>query len=163
MHTSELELHKLTKNSPDYASTLPRILSLSNNIFNPDPRSKYASVSVWHDRISLQTSLIVYMTPASQETDVPAAFLFAYPRAHDPALSTGHSTSLHIWLAGVSPDYRNNGCLGRMVEELKKNSGQPLTVCTLPSVYPDMWNWLRRREWVVERTIEGEKILLSSP
>lgn len=159
-----LNLYKLTKNSPDYADTLKRILSLSNRIFNnTDPKDKHASPSFWHERMAQPASLILYMTSGNQEVEEPVAFLFAHLRTHEPVLSSGHSQSLHIWLAGASPDYRKNGCLGRMMDELWKSSDQQqLTICTIPPVFPNMWNWLRRRNWVVERDAEGGRILLSS-
>ncbi|KAI0079431.1 hypothetical protein K474DRAFT_1659260 [Panus rudis PR-1116 ss-1] len=146
--------------------TLLDILHLSNEIFAPDPDSKYASLSVWRERLSHPSSLIIYLTVASEHKGTtqggpPVAFLFAHPKRHIPPLSNGETESLHVWLAGVLPSWRKGGCLRRMMDALPIDSHRVCTICTIPSRFPDMWAWLVKRGWSVERELEVGKFLLS--
>jgi len=150
-----LELQQLDPSSPEL---LQRVLELSNTIFCATPDSKYASIAVWRERFSHTASVILYLS-RPQTPDRPVAFLFAYPKTHVPALSGGESETLHIWLAGVIPERRKEGCLARMISALPSLSA--LTVCTRPADYPDMWNWLIKRGWTVERDMGGGKVMLS--
>lgn len=156
-----LRVHKLTKDSLDLTETLPRILALSNAVFCADPESKYASLSVWHSRLQGSTAVIVYLTAPVDGREEPVAYLFAHPRTHDPALTNGDTESLHIWMAAVAADYRKGGCLGRLMGELPEDPTRLLTVCTTPAIYPDMWGWLMKRGWFVERELSLGKVLLS--
>ena len=105
----------------------------------------------------------------------PVGFLFAYPRTHPEPLKDGSSRSLHIWLAGVLEEYRGRGCLGTMVNALidlenrrpaggsgELSTQMPMTICTSPSMFPLMWNWLRSRtRWVLEKEFDGGKVMFS--
>ncbi|PCH36450.1 hypothetical protein WOLCODRAFT_108724 [Wolfiporia cocos MD-104 SS10] len=164
--TETLKIFTLTCASPDLAKRLPRVLSLSNTVFNADHTSKYASLRLWETRLSAPAARIVYFAPVLTP-DHPVAFLFAHPRIHTQPLSNGVSESLHIWLAGVLPEYRRTGALARMVSALCSD-GDPthtgvrfLTVCTTPAVFPDMWTWLKRRGWQHERDLGDGKVLMS--
>ena len=106
---------------------------------------------------------------------LPVGFIFAYPRSHPEPLKNGSSRSLHIWLAGVLEEHRGRGCLGTMVNALidlekrrpARGSGEsstpmPMTICTNPSMFPSMWNWLRARtRWVIEKEFDGGKVMFS--
>lgn len=155
-----MEGHMLTSESPNLDLLLPKIIGLSNSIFSHKPGSKYTSLSLWKERISHPSSFIVYMTPIDgTETDQPMAFLFVHPRLHTPPLSNGQAETLHIWLAGVLPSCRKGGCLQRMVDAVPSDS--MVSVCTMPAIFPDMWAWLKKRGWKVERELGGGKVLLS--
>ena len=144
---------------------LPRILSLSNTIFSAEPTSKYASLPEWQIRLAKPSSLIVFFTALGNDAELagvePIAFVFAHPRVQSPPLHDGTTESLHIWLAGVLPRWRKAGCLGRLVDALAPGPGRHLTVSTVPAVYPDMWSWLQKRGWMVERELSEGKFLLS--
>lgn len=158
------QIHRLTCNFPEADAThVARILSLSNIVFSTDPNSKYASLSEWQARLTKPSSLIVYLTAEAEgtEADTPIAFVFAHLRTHSPPLRDGTSETLHIWLAGVLPEWRRAGCLGRLVDEVMLEPHGYLTVSTIPATYPDMWNWLRRRGWTVDRELSEGKFLLS--
>lgn len=166
-----LQLHRLTAESLDLKQKLPIILKLSNDIFQTDPTSKYASLSLWRERISRPGAVIVYAAASAQEDSesvddsqacAPFAFLFCHPRHHDPPLCSGASETPHIWLAGVLLDQRSQGLLDKMIRASELESGNTqMTVCTTPETYPRMWSWLLRRNWTVERELSGGKVLLS--
>lgn len=155
---TSLGLHRLTSSSDDLSEMLPAVIELSNSIFSADPGSKYASLAIWQQRLSLPSSAVLYLSPSSQPKR-PVAFLFAHPRAHDLSLTQGEPESLHVWLAGVLPEHRKEGCLSRLMSALDHVS--VLTVCTVPVHYPDMWQWLIKRGWSVEREMGGGKVMLS--
>ena len=144
-----LAMHRLVIDSPDLDEKISRVLALSNAIFSSDPSSKYASLPYWRARLAEPSAVLLYLTaPAPTQTptndhsrDVePIAFLFAHPRTHAPPIHNGAADSLHIWLAGVAPEWRRGGCLGKLVEELRMGSAdRHLTVCTYPIIFPDMW------------------------
>lgn len=181
---TSLVLHRITKASPDIEEMLPRILSLSNEIFGSSPElTKYAALAVWRDRLRLPGAFIVYLAPSPAPhllvasgiapddesshpslhatASSPVAFLFAQPRTHAPPLASGVKQTVHIWLAGVLPARRRAGNLGRLVRTAEAAAAAGvLTVSTVPERYPDMWWWLTRRGWVVERQIGGGKVLL---
>ena len=168
---SSTKVNVLSAQSADLDVVLPQIISFSNVIFSADPNTKYASITHWKERLSHPSSVIIYLTPTDGggDTILPIGFLFAHPRTHTPALYSGHTETLHIWLAGVSPEWRKAGCMQRMVDAvLHPSSGDPttsgfafLTVCTTPERFPDMWKWLLKRGWNVERDMGADKILLS--
>ncbi|KAH9840187.1 uncharacterized protein C8Q71DRAFT_481020, partial [Rhodofomes roseus] len=139
MASSSLELHHLENDSPGLATLLPEVLALSNVIFDADPQSKYASLDEWKRRLSAPGSVVVYLSPPSRPTR-PVAFSFTHSRHHTLPLASGETDTMHVWLAGVLPERRTEGCLALMVEAL--GSSQVLTVCTTPDVYPAMWRWL---------------------
>lgn len=164
----ELEAHVLKKGSSDLHSTLPRVISLSNIIFHPDPETKYASLAHWQSHLDDEASTIIYLTTRSTTADEYAdgdlvAFLFAHPRTHLPPLHDGTVNSLHIWLAGVLPEWRKTGCLQKMMTVLM---ARPVpvpvyTICTIPSRFPDMWTWLGKRAWHFERENSGGRMMFS--
>lgn len=161
--------HRIDANSPDLAETLPQVMALSSKVFNPwpQPNAKYTSVEHWKECLSHETSAIIYLTRYTEhgsdhaEFKEPVAFLFAYPRTHTPPLEDGSSGSLHIWLAGVLPECRRGGCLQRMMEELTVDPRPLYTICTSPERFPNMWSWLSKRGWHVEREFPEGKIMLS--
>jgi len=162
------KLHILTSQSPDLEFTLPGIIAFSNAIFSADPTTKYGSLSYWKERLSHPSSVIIYLTPTDtgdpEEDITSVGFLFAHPRTHTPPLEAGQAETLHIWLAGVSPKWRNGGCLAKMVDAIPAGNGfELLTVCTTPGKFPDMWKWLQKRGWKVERDMGEGKVLLSKP
>ncbi|KZT65515.1 hypothetical protein DAEQUDRAFT_731331 [Daedalea quercina L-15889] len=152
-----LILHRCTADDK-LSTTLEKILRLSNSIFGTEPQSKYASFDEWKRRLSAPGSVVVYLAPQTSPA-LPVAFLFTHPRHHSPPLAHGETDSLHIWLAGVTPEKRKEGCLATMVAAL--GFIPVLTVCTTPDVYPDMWRWLMGRGWSVERELSGGKVMLS--
>ncbi|OBZ73852.1 hypothetical protein A0H81_06452 [Grifola frondosa] len=113
---------------------------------------------LWQDHLSHPSSIILYLSP-EYTPDEPVAFLFAYPRRHATSLRGGQKESLHIWIAGVLPKRRKEGCLARLINELDSNAF--LTTCTNPTQFPDMWRWLTRRGWVVDQELGGGKVMLS--
>jgi hypothetical protein len=162
----ELELRKIRHGSPD--EHIQKILSLSNEIFQAAPDSKYASINRWKQHLSNPSSIIIYLTPTNES--VPVAFIFAYPRVNPEPLQQGASESLHIWLAGVRPEYRKQKCLDRMVDELRSDIGclgslQLLTLRTVPARFERMWVWSQNRGWAKEQETVDEggerKVLLS--
>ena len=181
MSQGVLELKFLFHDADDAA--VVSIMQLSNSIFCPESGTRYTSLEEWKRRLSDPTSSIIYLVPQPNNPPVssggdrppippPVAFIFAHPRSHPEPLKDGASQSLHIWLAGVSEDYRGRGCLDTMVNALvdlqQKRRGSDsspmptLTVCTTPSMFPSMWSWLRvRTRWVVEKDWEGGKVMLS--
>ena len=155
-----MEGHILTSESHNLDQMLPKVMALSNRIFSHEPHSKYTSLTLWQERISHPTSFIVYLAPIDgAEADQPVAFLFVHPRIHTPPLSNGQNETLHIWLAGVLPEHRRGGYLQRMVDAVPSDS--IISVCTAPELFPNMWSWLKKRNWTVERELGGGKVLLS--
>ncbi|KAI0676117.1 hypothetical protein C8Q78DRAFT_369688 [Trametes maxima] len=154
-----LELHTIDALVDENVSN---VLALSNLIFGVDGRTdvKHGSLSSWRNRLSHPSSFILYLAPASNPNE-PVAFLFVVPRQHDPPLWSGATDGIHIWLAGVLPEWRAAGCLARMVREL--DDVDTLTVCTFPSRFPAMWNWLTRRGWLQEHEFSDGKVLFSRP
>lgn len=157
-----LALHRLTHNSPDIDTILPSLFALSLEIFPPDPtRSPRTSedVQTWWSRLEHPSSSIIYISPTAYPTK-PIALIGVYPRQHEPALRlpgsdhTEVQESMHVWLAGVREDMRARGCLGLMMREFEDEGAPVLTVCTFPSTFPNMWAWLRKRGWTVEREFE---------
>ncbi|KAF9784996.1 hypothetical protein BJ322DRAFT_801853 [Thelephora terrestris] len=162
-----------------------KAMELSNSIFNPGSESHHTSLEEWKRRISDPASSIIYLVPqlgggssalpGDDEPPLPprpVAFLFAHPRSHPEPLKNGFTQSVHIWFAGVSKEYRGRRCLDTVVDALveleKKRRGSDqssmstLTVCTTPSRFPSMWNWLRARpQWVAEKEWDGGKVMLS--
>ena len=157
---SALQLHKLA--SPD-DPLLPTVLALSNAIFNTDPSedATHGSLAEWQARLARPSSFIVYLAPPTEAAPQPVAFLFMIPRITNPPLRNGVIESTHIWLAGVLPEWRRGGCLATMVAAL--DDIDPLTVCTYPSRFPNMWAWLNRRGWVQERELGEGKVMFSRP
>lgn len=151
-------IKKLSVESQDLDEMLPIVLQLSNVIFTPEPSSKYASLTLWKERIGYPDAVLVYVSPEENPRE-PFAFLFCHPRRHNPPLQSGASETPHIWLAGVLPNQRNQGFLDRMLCAIDHPS--QMTVCTTPDLYPRMWNWLLRRGWTVERQFSSGKIMLS--
>lgn len=155
------EIHLRTLRTSE-GPTLDKLIALSNTIFDADPTSKYASPSLWKQRLSHPSSVIVYFT--TEHGDEPIAFVFVHPRTFPHPLKTGTNESLHIWLAGVREDFRRRKCLDKMVDEVKRSSGnsegQVLTLWTTPSRFNGMWQWTQSRGWSVEQE-QGEKVLLS--
>ncbi|KIP12559.1 hypothetical protein PHLGIDRAFT_61879 [Phlebiopsis gigantea 11061_1 CR5-6] len=159
------QVQSLQANSPNVDETLPLLIQFSNSIFSPVPGTKYTSVAVWKQRLASPVSVILYVTapPASPHItqDAIVAFLFAHPRTHASPLRTGETDTLHIWLAGVSPEHRKAGLLQQMVDNLSTRVVGSLTVCTIPARFPNMWGWLTKRGWEVERAWGEGKVLLS--
>lgn len=153
-------VYHLSSYSDTLDEILPKILALSTDIFESEPDSKYASLTLWKDRLSHPTSAIIYISHHSPDAS-PYAFLFAYPRSHDQPLSDGETESLHIWLAGVSPSRRREGSLQRMMDSLLSCTPSLFTICTIPSRFPNMWDWLNKQGWSVERVLGSGKVLLS--
>ncbi|CCM01105.1 uncharacterized protein FIBRA_03153 [Fibroporia radiculosa] len=158
MPSPSLELHRLTASSQNVAEMLPTLLALSNSVFSADLGSKYASLGEWRKRLASPAAVIIFLAP-SASPDRPVAFLFAHDRAHESPLSHGERQSLHVWLAGVLPERRAEGCLSKMMSAL--DTAPVLTVCTTPAEYQDMWGWLTRRGWATERELDGGKVMLS--
>ena len=155
----------LRADSLDLDQILPLILSFSNEVFQPETESKHTSLDVWKKRLSSPSSIILYVThsgarTATEVSDV-MAFLYAHPRTHTPPLRNGETETLHIWLAGVRPGRRRTGLLQMMVDKLLQNATGTLTICTIPPRFPDMWAWLTKRGWTVERDASEGRILLS--
>lgn len=189
MGQETLELRYLSHEDQSDA-VVASILHLSNSILGgSESESHRTSLEIWKTRLSDPASTIVYIVPRPSGDDrfatvplrsstytpagsrmTPVAFIFAYPRSHPEPLRDGSSRSLHIWLAGVSEEYRGRRCLGAMVNalmELEKNrQGSPslptLTVCTSPTRFPSMWAWLKTRtQWVLEKEWDDGKVMLS--
>ncbi len=152
---TDLTLHAI--HSPDDPQ-LEHILALSNRIFSSDATTKHGSLSYWQNHLTHPVSKILYIVPPSAPAQ-PIGFIFVIPRTTQPPLKNGATDSVHIWLAGVLPEWRKAGCLTRMIQELA-GVGQ-LTVCTYPARFPNMWKWLNGRGWVQERDFEDGKVLLS--
>ena len=152
---TDLQLCRI--HSPD-DENVAKVLTLSNAIFNADGSTKHGQLAYWRKQLAHPSSFIIYLAPTSAP-DTPVAFVFVTHRVNDPPLRSGATDSVHIWLAGVLPEWRKGGCLGRMVREL--DCVEELTVCTFPSRYPDMWRWLNGRGWVQERELADGKIMLS--
>ncbi|KAI0782798.1 hypothetical protein C8Q75DRAFT_786177 [Abortiporus biennis] len=140
-------------------NVIPSVLEFSTFLFNSPPDSKYASIALWTERLSQPNSQLIHLT--AEPTGNVVAFLFAHPKTHSVLLDDGQTHSLHIWLAGVDPVWRRGGCLQRMVDSINVTSEKTLTICTIPSRFPDMWRWLQKRGWKVERELEEGKFLLS--
>lgn len=162
-----LRSHILRRDSMDVDFVLPQVLSLSNQIFSADLSSKYASLPIWKERLSHESSMIIYLTAPTQDggivtaVDKPIAFLFLHPRMHSPPWVDGTKITLHIWLAGVLPYWRKAGCLHRMMKEVMTAPDSTYTICTSPSLFPDMWTWLLRRGWKREISLGEDKVMLS--
>jgi ribosomal protein S18 acetylase RimI-like enzyme len=175
----ELSLRYLS-HEDESGSTIASILHLSNSIFNPESDSHRTSLEEWKTRLSDPASSIIYLVlqPSDDPGKFPhrpapaVAFIFAYPRSHPEPLRNGSLHSLHIWLAGVSEEYRGRGCLDTMVNalfELERKRRGPgassmptFTVCTSPSKFPSMWAWVRARaRWVLEKEWDGGKVMFS--
>lgn len=156
-----LQLRRIT--APD-DENLGRVLALSNaifsTVFSDHESTKRGSMPYWRDQLSHPSSFIIYLAPSS-EPDNPVAFLFVTPRAYDHPLKSGAVEGLHVWLAGVSPEWRAAGCLTRMVCEL--GGIDILTICTHPSLFPLMWRWLTRRGWLQEQEFADGKVMFSRP
>nr|VWP01810.1 Multicopper oxidase [Ganoderma boninense] len=152
---TDLTLH--TIHSPDDPQ-LADILALSNRIFSADSTTKHSSLSYWQNQLTHPVSRILYLAPASAPAR-PIGFIFVIPRIADPPLKSGATDSVHVWLAGVLPEWRKAGCLTRMIQELE--SIDQLTICTYPSRFPNMWRWLSSRDWTQERDFEDGKVLFS--
>lgn len=176
LEMADTQLHILTAQSPDLDATLLRIIAFSNgnfafanDIFVADSTTKYGSLSYWKGQLSHPSSKIIYITadaPGEDTISPVVGFIFAHPRTHTPPLPfCNASETLHIWLAGVSPQHRKAGCLRRMVDALlaREDDGLVVSVCTLPERFSDMWAWLNKRGWRVEREMGGGKICLSQP
>jgi hypothetical protein len=165
MTTFKVNTLEVTSYNKD--ETLPLIISLSNDIFSPDPTSKYASLDVWEQRLSSPSSIILYITLEDSippvKSDNILAFIFVYPRTHQPPLHDGESETLHVWLAGVRPQWRRFGLLGKLIDEFfaKRSTATTVTICTVPQRFTDMWSWLTKRGWKVERGSIEAKVLLS--
>ncbi|KAI0630646.1 hypothetical protein C8Q77DRAFT_1062937 [Trametes polyzona] len=152
----QLQLHRITTPDDD---NIGRVLTLSNAIFSADESTKHGSLSYRRDQLSHPSSFIIYLTPTTSPPNDPVAFLFVLPRNYDPPLHNGATEGLHIWLAGVAPEWRAAGCLTTMVNEL--NDIGVLTVCTYPLRFPLMWKWLSRRGWLPEQEFADGKIMYS--
>ena len=152
---SNLSVH--TIDSPD-DPLVSDILALSNNIFSVDSTTKHGSLTYWKTHLAHPVSKIVYLRSALSP-EQPIGFIFVIPRTSEPPLLNGVTQSVHIWLAGVLPEWRKAGCLTKMVQEL--GTADQLTICTYPSRFPSMWKWLNSRGWVQEREFEDGKVLLS--
>ncbi|KAI0706145.1 hypothetical protein BC835DRAFT_9393 [Cytidiella melzeri] len=164
----QLEAHVLNRASTNLAAILPEVLSLSNEIFSADPSTKYASLQYWTEQLSHDSSTIIYLTSIASDgqdgdsyTSKPIAFLFVHPRAHSLPLKHGGKETLHLWLAGVLPEWRKMGCLERMTSLVMTDPSLTYTVCTTPSRFPVMWAWLLKRGWKHERDLGEGKIMLS--
>ncbi|KAI0653022.1 hypothetical protein C8Q70DRAFT_1164660 [Cubamyces menziesii] len=158
-HTPQasLQLHRI--DNPD-DENIPRILALSNAIFDFDGSTKHGLISYWRDCLVHPSSSILYLAPDAQPTR-PVAFLFVIWRKYDEPLKSGTAEGPHVWLAGVSAEWRRGGCLARMVHELRDI--ESFTICTHPRRYPHMWNWLTRRGWIQEREFEDGKVMFIRP
>ena len=180
MSGKTLELRYLSYHEAE-DSTIASILQLSNSIFSPEPGSHYTSLEEWKRGLSDPASSIIYLVPQPDQSPAssrdnqspippPVAFLFAHPKSHPEPLKNGSSQSLHVRLAGVLEEYRGRGCLDTMVNALidleeRRRGSSPMptfTACTIPSKSPLMWAWWRARTgWVLEKELDGGKVLLS--
>lgn len=162
---SMAEVQSLQANSTDVETTLPILIQFSNAIFSADPNSKHASLTVWKQHLSSPSSIILYVSsagpsPPSSPSEV-VAFLFAHPRTHSPPLRTGETGTLHIWLAGVLPEQRRLGLLQKMMDDMSARVTGRVTICTIPERFPNMWAWLTKRGWEVERDAREGRIMFS--
>ena len=159
------EVHRLVSSSKDVDATLPILLQFSNVVFSANTTSKHTTLAVWRERLSLPSSAILYITSTGQSPptrpEEVIAFLFVHPRTHSPPLSTGETETLHIWLAGVQPEQRRLGLLRKMMDDLFTRVTGRVTICTIPDRFPNMWGWLTKRGWEVERNATEGRILLS--
>lgn len=140
---------------------------LFSHIRYADLTTKYASIDYWKEQLSHPSSVIIYITQTGtgdpEESITLIGFLFAHPRTHASALQSGQTETLHIWLAGVSPKSRKAGCLQKMADAIPSGGFDLISVSTYPARFPDMWNWLQKRGWTVEREMGEGKVLLSKP
>ncbi|KAI8985661.1 hypothetical protein BD414DRAFT_488811 [Trametes punicea] len=136
------------------------VLALSNSIFAADENTKYGSLPHWRNLLSDPSAFILYLSPMSNPND-PVAFLFVVPRVYNPPIQNRFTTGSHIWLAGVTPQWRQSGCLTRLVQEL--DDVAMVTICTYPSRFQTMWSWLILPAWKYERALGGGKVMLGRP
>ncbi|KAI0351341.1 hypothetical protein OH77DRAFT_948222 [Trametes cingulata] len=155
--SSSLQLHRIDSPEDEHVES---VLALFNAIFPPDPSAKRGSLQTWRTKLSHPSSFILYLAPRTQPTK-PVAFIFVTSRVYDSPLKSGAPEGLHIWLAGTSPECRAAGCLTRMVHELKNI--ETLTICTHPTRFPHMWNYLTRRGWIQEQVFPEGKVMFSRP
>ncbi|KAI0331699.1 hypothetical protein GY45DRAFT_601570 [Cubamyces sp. BRFM 1775] len=154
---ASLQLHKI--DHPD-DENIANVLALSNAVFDFNGTTKHGLISYWRDCLSHPSSFILYLAPDAEPTR-PVAFLFVIWRIYDSPLKNGDAEGQHVWLAGVSPEWRQHGCLARMMHEL--NYINRLTICTHPIYYPQMWKWLTGRGWIQEREFPDGKVMFYRP
>lgn len=154
-------VQSLRASDEDFERTLPNILSTSNAIFPPD--GMHESLALWRERLTPPSSVVLYIAhpDATPESPHAVAFICAYPRTHSPSLRTGETETMHIWLAGVLPDWRRKGFLEQLIDKLAESTVGRVTVCTSPTRFPNMWSFLTKRGWEVEREFPDGKIMLS--
>lgn len=153
-------LHIRRIDTPD-DENIERVLAMSNDIFAvTDSTDKHGSLPYWRNHLSHPSSFIIYLA-SSIQPDLPVAFIFVIPRQYDPPLTNGAVRGLHIWLAGVSPEWRTAGCLTRMIREL--DDIDTLSICTFQLRFPLMFDWLTRRGWLQEQKFPDGKVLFSRP
>lgn len=156
--STPLRIHRI--DTPD-DENIERVLAMSNAIFAvTDSNDKHGSLPYWRNHLRHPSSFIIYLA-SNIQPDIPIAFIFVIHRQYDPPLTNGAVDGLHIWLAGVSSEWRTAGCLTTMIRELDDIA--TLTICTFQSRFPLMFSWLNRRGWLQEQKFPDGKVMFSRP
>lgn len=126
---------------------LKKVLKLSCQIFGTEEGSnKYSDVTEWELRLEDKRSIIYY---AYNDGDSePVALLFAHPKI----FCEFEGECLHIWLAGVSENFRKQylfTALMDSVHQYARDLKMRLTVCTEPSKHQAMFAYLQKQGWHV--------------
>jgi hypothetical protein len=148
---------------------IPELAALSGRIFNTPPNDRHSSTEEWLKRLSShpQATIIYVLESIEIPHPNPVALLFAFPSGE----------RMHVWIAGVRADHRKEGLLSQMMTLLEKqckehlennnlrdlSTGEAITlfsICTYPDKFTDMWDWLRKRGWTVEKDEGQGKIRL---
>ena len=116
------------------------ILNLSCQVFGTpsidSAESRFASLSEWRSRLRDPKSLIFYICEPKSR---PVAFLFLHPKL---LMNKDH---LHIWLAGVSEQYRQLGLWRNLLDAAfihARNLDMPLSIRTNQYKFPAMYAFL---------------------
>ena len=116
------------------------ILNLSCQVFGTtikdSAESRFASLSEWRGRLTDPKSRIFYICDTESR---PVAFLFLHPK------SLMNKDHLHIWLAGVSEQYRQLGLWKNLLDAAHihaQNLDMPLSIRTNQYKFPAMYAFL---------------------
>ncbi len=119
---------------------IPTAIAMAQTIFNSSPEETvaYLNPADWKQKIKNGALLF----GATVDT-IPAGFVFAYPI---------EAKRLHIWHAGVLPEYRGHKIWSELYQAVEAKARElgylELTLHTYPDRFPEMYNFAQKNGFI---------------
>jgi predicted GNAT superfamily acetyltransferase len=143
MENNRLKIREISK------VEIPDAIKISRIIFNStDDNDKYHTQSLWEEKLNRDGILL-----GAYLDGVLIGYKFGYRE---------DSETFHSWMGGVLEEYRGQKVATELLhfqEKLLQSRGYKyVTVNTVKSKYPNMFNFLLKQGYIVESTSEQKEL-----